>query len=154
MTGWRIGFTAAPAEITKVMANMQSHAASNPSSISQAAALEAYNGTQDTVEEMRKVFEERRNYMVERINSIDGVSCRKPEGAFYVMMNIKDILGKEFHGKTINTSDDFCELLLEKSLVALVPGSGFGAEGFVRWSYATSMENIKKGLDRLEEFLK
>ena len=70
------------------------------------------------------------------------------------MMNIKDILGKEFHGKTINTSDDFCELLLEKSLVALVPGSGFGAEGFVRWSYATSMENIKKGLDRLEEFLK
>ena len=154
MTGWRIGFTAAPAEITKVMANMQSHAASNPSSISQAAALEAYNGNQDTVEEMRKVFEERRNYMVERINSIDGVSCRKPEGAFYVMMNIKDILGKEFHGKTINTSDDFCELLLEKSLVALVPGSGFGAEGFVRWSYATSMENIKKGLDRLEEFLK
>ena len=92
--------------------------------------------------------------MVERINSINGVSCRKPEGAFYVMMNIKDILGKEFHGKTINTSDDFCELLLEKSLVALVPGSGFGAEGFVRWSYATSMENIKKGLDRLEEFLK
>ncbi|MEE1182225.1 MAG: pyridoxal phosphate-dependent aminotransferase [Treponema sp.] len=154
MTGWRIGFTAAAAEITKVMANMQSHAASNPSSISQAAALEAYNGTQDTVEEMRKVFEERRNYMVERINSINGVSCRKPEGAFYVMMNIKDILGKEFHGKTINTSDDFCELLLEKSLVALVPGSGFGAEGFVRWSYATSMENIKKGLDRLEEFLK
>ena len=154
MTGWRIGFTAAAAEITKVMANMQSHAASNPSSISQAAALEAYNGTQDTVEEMRKVFEERRNYMVERINSINGVSCRKPEGAFYVMMNIKDILGKEFHGKMINTSDDFCELLLEKSLVALVPGSGFGAEGFVRWSYATSMENIKKGLDRLEEFLK
>ena len=154
MTGWRIGFTAAAAEITKVMANMQSHAASNPSSISQAAALEAYNGTQDTVEEMRKVFEERRNYMVERINSINGVSCRKPEGAFYVMMNIKDILGKEFHGKTINTSDDFCELLLEKSLVALVPGAGFGAEGFVRWSYATSMENIKKGLDRLEEFLK
>ncbi|MBQ7097582.1 MAG: pyridoxal phosphate-dependent aminotransferase [Clostridia bacterium] len=154
MTGWRIGFTAAVPEITKVMANMQSHAASNPSSISQAAALEAYNGTQDTVEEMRKVFEERRNYMVERINSIEGVSCRKPEGAFYVMMNIKDILGKEFHGRMINTSDDFCELLLEKSLVALVPGSGFGAEGFVRWSYATSMENIKKGLDRLEEFLK
>ena len=154
MTGWRIGFTAAVPEITKVMANMQSHAASNPSSISQAAALEAYNGTQETVEEMRKVFEERRNYMVERINSIEGVSCRKPEGAFYVMMNIKDILGKEFHGRMINTSDDFCELLLEKSLVALVPGSGFGAEGFVRWSYATSMENIKKGLDRLEEFLK
>ena len=154
MTGWRIGFTAAIPEITKVMANMQSHAASNPSSISQAAALEAYVGTQDTVEEMRKVFEERRNYMVDRINSIDGVSCIKPEGAFYVMMNIKELFGREICGKVINTSDEFCELLLEKSLVALVPGSGFGAEGFVRWSYATSMENIKKGLDRLEEFLK
>ncbi len=154
MTGWRIGFTAANAQVTKAMANMQSHAASNPSSISQAAALEAYNGTQDTVEEMRKVFEERRNYMVERINSINGVSCKKPEGAFYVMMNIKDIFGREIGGKVINTSDDFCEVLLEKSLVALVPGSGFGCEGYVRWSYATSMENIVKGLDRLEEFLK
>ena len=154
MTGWRIGFTAANAEVTKAMANMQSHAASNPSSISQAAALEAYNGTQETVEEMRKVFEERRNYMIDRINSINGVSCKKPEGAFYVMMNIKDVFGREIGGKVINTSDDFCEVLLEKSLVALVPGSGFGAEGYVRWSYATSMENIEKGLDRLEEFLK
>lgn len=153
MTGWRIGFTAASPEITKIMSNIQSHAASNPCSISQAAALEAYSGPQDTVEEMRKVFEERRNYMVDRINSIKGVSCMKPEGAFYVMMNIKDILGREYYGKKINTSDEFCQLLLEKSLVALVPGTGFGAEGFVRWSYATSMDNIKKGLDRLEEFL-
>ena len=154
MTGWRIGFTAANAEVTKVMSNMQSHAASNPSSISQAAALEAYEGEQSTVEEMRKVFEERRNYMVERINSIKGVSCKKPEGAFYVMMNIKDVFGKEVDGKVITNSDEFCEVLLEKSLVALVPGSGFGIEGYVRWSYATSMENIVKGLDRLEEFLK
>ncbi len=154
MTGWRIGFTAANEEVTKAMANMQSHAASNPSSISQAAALEAYNGEQSTVEDMRKVFEERRNYMVDRINSIKGVSCKKPEGAFYVMMNIKDVFGKEIGGKVINNSDDFCEVLLEKSLVALVPGSGFGIEGYVRWSYATSMENIVKGLDRLEEFLK
>lgn len=153
MTGWRIGFTAANPEITRVMSNIQSHAASNPCSVSQAAALEAYSGPQDTVEEMRRVFEQRRNYMVERINSIPGVSCIKPEGAFYVMMNIRGILGKKFYGRTINSSDDFCELLLEKSLVALVPGSGFGAEGFVRWSYATSMENIKKGLDRLEDFL-
>ena len=153
MTGWRIGFTAAIPEITKVMANMQSHAASNPSSISQAAALEAYVGPQETVEEMRKVFEERRDYMVDRINSIDGVSCIMPERAFYVMMNIKELFGREFCGKVVNSSDEFCEVLLEKSLVALVPGSGFGAEGFVRWSYATSMENIVKGLDRLEEFL-
>ena len=154
MTGWRIGFTAANAEVTKAMANMQSHATSNPSSISQAAALEAYVGEQDTVEKMRKVFEQRRNYMVERINSIEGVSCKMPEGAFYVMMNIKEVFGREIGGKVINTSDDFCEVLLEKSLVALVPGSGFGCEGYVRWSYATSMENIEKGLDRLEEFLK
>lgn len=154
MTGWRIGFTAANEAVTKAMANMQSHAASNPSSISQAAALEAYNGEQETVEEMRKVFEERRNYMVDRINSIAGVSCRKPEGAFYVMMNIKEVFGREICGKVINTSDDFCEVLLENSLVALVPGSGFGIEGYVRWSYATSMENIEKGLDRLEDFLK
>ena len=154
MTGWRIGFTAANEAVTKAMANMQSHAASNPSSISQAAALEAYNGEQETVEEMRKVFEERRNYMVDRINSIAGVSCRKPEGAFYVMMNIKEVFGREICGKVINTSDDFCEVLLENSLVALVPGSGFGIEGYVRWSYATSMENIVKGLDRLEDFLK
>lgn len=154
MTGWRIGFTAANEAVTKAMANMQSHAASNPSSISQAAALEAYNGEQETVEEMRKVFEERRNYMVDRINSISGVSCRKPEGAFYVMMNIKEVFGREICGKVINTSDDFCEVLLENSLVALVPGSGFGIEGYVRWSYATSMENIVKGLDRLEDFLK
>ena len=154
MTGWRIGFTAANEAVTKAMANMQSHAASNPSSISQAAALEAYNGEQETVEEMRKVFEERRNYMVDRINSIAGVSCRKPEGAFYVMMNIKEVFGREICGKVINSSDDFCEVLLENSLVALVPGSGFGIEGYVRWYYATSMENIEKGLDRLEEFLK
>ena len=154
MTGWRIGFTAANEAVTKAMANMQSHAASNPSSISQAAALEAYNGEQETVEEMRKVFEERRNYMVDRINSIAGVSCRKPEGAFYVMMNIKEVFGREICGKVINSSDDFCEVLLENSLVALVPGSGFGIEGYVRWSYATSMENIEKGLDRLEAFLK
>ncbi len=153
MTGWRIGFTAASPEITKVMANIQSHAASNPSSISQAAALEAYSGPQDAVEEMRKVFESRRDYMVERINSIPGVSCTKPEGAFYVMMNISKLFGKEICGKVINNSDEFCQLLLEKSLVALVPGSGFGAEGYVRWSYATSKENIEKGLDRLEKFL-
>ena len=153
MTGWRIGFTAANAEVTKAMANMQSHAASNPSSISQAAALEAYKGTQATVEEMRKVFEERRNYMVERINSIKGVSCKKPEGAFYVMMNISKIKGKSIDGVVIKTSDDFANLFLEKKLVAVVPCSGFGNDDYVRWSYATSMENIDKGLDRLAEFV-
>ncbi len=154
MTGWRIGYAAANDKIAKIMANIQSHAASNPNSIAQAATIVALNGPQDEVEKMRKVFEERRNYMVSRINEIEGVSCIVPHGAFYIMMNIKQLFAKTFYGKTINTSDEFAELLLEKALVALVPGSGFGAEGYVRWSYATSMENIKKGLERLENFLK
>ncbi|MDD3766482.1 MAG: pyridoxal phosphate-dependent aminotransferase [Eubacteriales bacterium] len=153
MTGWRIGYTASSPQIAKIMANVQSHATSNPCSISQAAAVAALQGTKDSIEVMKKAFIERRNYMVDRINSIPNLSCLKPNGAFYVMMNIKDILGKEIGGKIVSTSDEFCELALEKCKVALVPGSGFGAEGYVRWSYATSMENIKKGLDRIEAFL-
>lgn len=154
MTGWRIGYTASVPEITKIIANVQSHASSNPCSISQAATLAAISGPQDTVEEMRLEFLKRRDYMVERINKINGVSCINPDGAFYVFMNIKNVLGKEIKGKMINTTDEFCEWLLEHNKVALVPGTGFGAEGYVRWSYATSMENIKEGLDRLEDFLK
>ena len=102
---------------------------------------------------MKKAFDERRKYMVERINAIEGVSCRMPMGAFYVMMNISGILGKTIAGKVINTADDFANLFLEKCLVAVVPGTGFYAPEFVRWSYATSMENIKEGIDRLEKFL-
>ncbi|MBQ7039973.1 MAG: pyridoxal phosphate-dependent aminotransferase [Clostridia bacterium] len=154
MTGWRIGFAAANEKIAKIMSNVQSHAASNPNSIAQAATIAALEGPQGEIEMMRQTFAERRNYMVERINSIEGVSCIKPEGAFYVMMNISKLLGKEIQGKVINNSDDFAELLLEKAKVALVPGAGFGAEVYVSWYYATSMENIKKGLDRLEEFLR
>ena len=154
MTGWRIGYTASNKKIASIMSNMQSHATSNPNSIAQAAAVAALNGPQDCVEMMRVEFEKRRDYMVERINAIDGLSCIKPHGAFYVFMNIKGVLNREYYGKLITTSDDFCELLLEKSKVALVPGSGFLAEQYVRWSYATSMENIKEGLDRLEAFLK
>ena len=153
MTGWRIGFTASNEKIAKIMSNIQSHAASNPNSIAQAATVAALEGPQDEIEMMRKTFEERRKYMVERINKIDGVSCIMPQGAFYIMMNVKNLFGKEIAGKVINSSDEFAELLLEKAKVALVPGSGFGAEGYVRWSYATSMENINKGLDRLEKFL-
>lgn len=153
MTGWRIGFAAANDKIAKIMSNIQSHAASNPNSIAQAATIAALEGPQDEVEAMRQVFAERRNHMVKRINEIDGVSCITPQGAFYVMMNIKELFGKTYCGKTINSSDDFAEVLLENAKVALVPGSGFGAEGYVRWSYATSIENIDKGLDRLEAFL-
>ncbi len=154
MTGWRIGYAAAAPEIAKIMSNVQSHSASNPSSISQYAAIEALTGPQESVEQMRLAFKERREYMVNRINSIDGVSCIMPEGAFYVMMNISQLKGKSFNGQTINTSDDLCQVLLEQAKLALVPGSGFGADDFVRWSYAASMEKIQKGLDRLENFLK
>ncbi|MCI6647636.1 MAG: pyridoxal phosphate-dependent aminotransferase [Oscillospiraceae bacterium] len=154
MTGWRIGYAAAPANIAKVMSNFLSHSTGSASTISQWAAVEAFNGPQDTVEAMRKVFEERRNYIVQRMNSIDGVSCIEPEGAFYVMMNIEQLKGRTLGGTLIETSDDFAMAFLEKELVAVVPCTGFGAPDFVRWTYATSMENIKEGLDRLERFLK
>lgn len=154
MTGWRIGYAAAPAHIAKIMANYLSHSTGAPSTISQWAAVEAFNGPQDTIEAMREVFEERRNYIVDRMNRIEGVSCIMPEGAFYVMMNIEKLKGKTIGGFEINTSDDFAMAFLEKELVAVVPCSGFGAPDFVRWTYATSMENIKEGLDRLEHFLK
>ena len=154
MTGWRIGYAAAPANIAKIMANYLSHSTGAPSTISQWAAVEAFNGPQETIEDMRKVFEERRNYIVARMNSIEGVSCIMPDGAFYVMMNIEQLKGKTIGGAVINTSDDFAMAFLEKELVAVVPCSGFGAPDFVRWTYATSMENIKEGLDRLERFLK
>ena len=103
---------------------------------------------------MRKAFEERRNYIVSRMNAINGISCIKPEGAFYVMMNISKLVGKELFGHVIKDADDFGNLFLKYGKVAVVPGTGFGAPDFVRWSYATSMENIKEGLDRLEKFLK
>lgn len=153
MTGWRIGYVAAPAAISKVIGNYLGHCTGSPSSISQAAAAEALSASQETVEKMREAFEERRNYMVERMNQIEGVSCIKPEGAFYVMMNISKIFGKELFGHVIKDADDFGNMFLKYGKVAVVPGTSFGAPEFVRWSYATSMENIKAGLDRLECFL-
>ncbi len=154
MTGWRIGYAAAPQPIAKVMANIQSHATSNPNSIAQAATIAALSGGKEEIEMMKNAFEERRDYMVERINSIDGISCLKPSGAFYVMMNISQLKGRTMGGVKINTSDDFANALLENAKVAVVPCSGFGADDFVRWSYATAMENIKEGLDRVENFIK
>lgn len=153
MTGWRIGFAAAAPEIAKIMANLQSHASSNPNSIAQAAAVAALTGPKNEIERMRRHFLKRRNYMVEAINEIDGVSCKNPHGAFYIMMNIKSLMGTTMYGKVINTSDEFADLFLEKEKVAVVPGSGFGADGYVRWSYATSMDNIVEGIQRLKNFL-
>lgn len=153
MTGWRIGYVAANAKLAKAMSNIQSHATSNPNSIAQAAAVEALRGDQSFINEMKKTYIERRDYMVERINSIEGLSCTKPHGAFYVFMNVKDVLGKEHYGKMINTAHELCEDILDRALVALVPSEGFGIEGYVRLSYATSSDVIKTGLDRIEKYL-
>ena len=154
MTGWRIGYLLSDEKIAKVMSNYVSNATGSPCTVSQEAAVAAINGPQNCVDEMRRAFEERRNYIVGRMNRMDGVSCIKPEGAFYVMMNVERLLGKTIHGEKIQTADDFCAAFLKHGLVATVPGGGFGAPGFVRWSYSTSMENIQKGMDRLEAFLK
>lgn len=153
MTGWRIGFTASNAKIAKLMSNVQSHTTSNPNSIAQEAAVAALNGPVDELKTMIAQFDERRKYMTERMNSIEGVSCIEPLGAFYVMMNIEKLIGKTIKGKLIKSADDFAQIFLEDKLVAVVPGTGFEAPNHVRWSYATSMENIKEGLDRLEKLL-
>ena len=153
MTGWRIGYGCAADPIAKVMANYVSHSTGSPVAISQKAAAVALAGPQDEVETMRQAFEQRRNYIVERMNRIPGVSCIKPQGAFYVMMNLEKLLGKTIGGVTITDDNVFADAFLKQGLVAVVPGAGFGAPNFVRWSYATSMENIKEGLDRLEKFL-
>lgn len=153
MTGWRIGYTASNKQLATVMSNYLSHSTSAPSSVSQWAAVEALHGPQEAIREMRAEFERRRNYIVERMNQIPGVSALKPEGAFYVMMNIEQLIGRQFGSVTVQNADDFAQAFLEQGLVAVVPCTGFGAPSFVRWSYATSMENIQEGLNRLEKFL-
>ena len=153
MTGWRIGYTAAPAKISKLMSSMQSHMTSNPNSIAQEATIAALTGPKDELTMMIKEFDSRRQYMVERINNVEGVSCKAPNGAFYVMMNIEKLIGKTIRGKLIESADDFSEIFLSEELVAVVSGVGFEAPNFVRWSYATSKENIKEGIDRLERLL-
>lgn len=154
MTGWRIGYAAANKEISRIMANYLSHSTGAPSTISQLAAKEALVGSQSSVGDMRSVFEKRRDYMVKRINSIEGVSCLEPEGAFYVMMNIERLIGKTLYGKLIENGDDFAMAFLERAHVAVVPCSGFGSPNFVRWTYAASMKNIESAMDRLERFIK
>jgi len=153
MTGWRIGYVAAGREITDIMTNIQSHSTSNPNSIAQYAACAALNGTKEEVCKMRDEFKARRDYMVERINKIPLVSCAVPKGAFYVMMNIHRLFGRSINGKRITGSLGFSEALLDMAKVAVVPGIVFGAEGYVRLSYATSLKNITKGLDRIMSFI-
>ena len=153
MTGWRIGYTASNAAVAKAMSNIQSHGTSNPNSIAQAASVEALLGDQSSVSVMKAEYIKRRDYMVERINSINGISCLKPNGAFYIFMNVRELLGKEHYGKMINTASELCDDILDRALVAMVPSDGFGIDGYVRLSYATSMENIVEGLDRIEKYI-
>ncbi len=149
MTGWRIGYGAGPRDIIKAVAKIQSQSTTNPSSISQAAAVEALNGTQDFIKTRADSFKERRDYVVETLNSINGLSCLKPSGAFYVFPNCKKLLGKK---TKLKTDKEFVEKLLDKAEVAVVQGSAFGLDGYFRISYATSMDNLKKALDRIKTF--
>ena len=153
MTGWRIGYCAAPRKEVAAMSAFQSQATSNANSIAQYAAKAALDGDQSCVEEMVRQFEERRNVMVEGINRIEGLSCLKPEGAFYVMLNIKEMLGRRYNGRAIEDSMDFAELLLAEKQVAVVPGIAFEAEGFCRLSYAIATDRINEGLNRIESFV-
>ena len=153
MTGWRIGYAAGSKEIIKAIAKIQSQSTSNPSSVSQAAAVEALNGTQNFISERSKAFQERRDFVVSELNKIDGINCLKPEGAFYVFPSCKDLLGKkDSKGNVIKTDTDFVQSLLENAGIAVVQGSAFGLDGFFRVSYATSMEKLKVAMDRIKSF--
>ena len=153
MTGWRIGYGAGSVEIIKAMAKIQSQSTSNPSSISQAAAVEALNGPQNFIIKRSKKFQERRNIVVKSLNEIKGLSCLNPDGAFYVFPNCSKCLNKkDKKGKLLKNDTDFVESLLENNSVAVVQGSAFGLEGYFRISYATSMQNLENALKRISEF--
>jgi aspartate aminotransferase len=153
MTGWRIGYAAGPKEILTAVGRMQSQSTSNATSIAQYASIAALEGDQGCVEKMRVEYAKRRDYIVGRLRKIPGVSCGEPQGAFYVFPNVSALYGKSHEGKVLRGSVAMAETLLEKAHIATVPGSGFGADDFIRLSYATSMEKIEKGLDRMEKFV-
>ena len=153
MTGWRIGYAAGPKEIIKAIAKIQSQSTSNPSSISQAAAVEALNGTQNFIIERSKAFQERRDFVVEELNKINGINCLKPDGAFYVFPSCKELIGKkDMSGKKLKNDSEFVQSLLENNGVAVVQGAAFGLEGHFRISYATSMENLKAAMKKIKNF--
>jgi len=151
MTGWRIGYAAGDKDVINAMGKLQGQSTSNPTSISQWAALEAYRGPHDVIEDRTREFEKRKNYIVERLNAIPGMKCFSPQGAFYAFPNVSGFYGKRYNGKDINSSMTFTEFLLDEAKVAVVPGDSFGSDDHVRISFATSMENIVKGMDRIEE---
>ena len=153
MTGWRIGYAAGEKEIIKAISKVQSQSTSNPSSISQAAAVEALNGTQDFISIRSKSFQERRDFVLSSLNDIDGINCLKPDGAFYVFPSCKGLIGKkDKSGKKLETDTDFVQSLLENNNVAVVQGSAFGLDGYFRVSYATSMEKLKVAMERIKSF--
>ena len=155
MTGWRIGYAAGPKEIIKAIAKIQSQSTTNPSSISQAASVEALSGTQDFIKKRADSFQERRDFVVKALNDIDGIECLNPDGAFYVFPSCKGLMGKkDANGKEIKSDTDFVQSLLENNGIAVVQGSAFGLEGFFRISYATSMDNLKKALEKISSFCK
>jgi aspartate aminotransferase len=154
MTGWRIGFAAGPEEIIAAMSNVQSQSTSNPNSIAQKASIEALVGPQDEVTKMVSAFAERRAYILDRLNKIPGVSCYKPAGAFYAFPNFSSTYGRSYQGQKIGDSTGLANYLLEVARVAVVPGIEFGTDRFIRLSFATSMEEIREGIDRIEEVLK
>ena len=149
MTGWRIGYAAGPKEIINAIRKIQSQSTSNPSSISQAAAVEALNGQQNFIKERAEAFKERRDFVVSSLNNIKGINCLTPNGAFYVFPSCKELLNKK---TKLKTDTEFVQKLLEKSMVAVVQGSAFGLDGYFRISYATSMENLKKAITRIKDF--
>lgn len=151
MTGWRVGYAAGPKEIIKAMTNIQSQSTSNPNSIAQKAAVEALTGPQDFIGQMLGEFDKRRRFLVSELNSIKDITCLTPTGAFYAFPRTSGLYGKTVDGKTISSSSDLSLYLLEKANVALVPGDAFGDDSYVRLSYATSLENIKKAVERIKE---
>lgn len=149
MTGWRIGYVAGPREVIAGMTKIQSQSTSNPNSIAQRAGIAALNGPQDSVEEMKQAFDERRKYIVSRLNSMEGVHCNTPAGAFYAFADFSHYYNMDYNGQVVQGSAALCEYLLTEARVALVPGIAFGADDFIRFSYATGLETIKKGIDRI-----
>jgi len=154
MTGWRIGYTGSSAEIAKLMSSVQSHQTSNANSIAQKAALEALTGPQDAMKAMTVEFDKRRKYMYERVSKMPLVSALEPKGAFYVFIDVSKTLEKEYKGEKIATSGNLAKLLIEDFNVAVIPCADFGAPEYIRLSYAISIEQIEKGLDRIEALLK
>ncbi len=155
MTGWRIGYAAGPQNIIKAMGNLQAHSTSNPTSFAQKAAVEALTGPQESVSLMCQAFCKRRDYIVKALNSISGIRCPNPSGAFYVFPDVSDLYGKTTpKGTLVNSSQSFASALLEEELVAVVPGEAFGTDQYVRLSYACDMATIKKGMERIEHFVK